>query len=208
MDRKNPLREKFIRYRRLISNELTNANDCFGIYKIITDPGSKYNRIIKEYNCFFAWIANILSYCLLMSLSKLLIVNKQSITICSYLNFIASNPVLFGSRIESSKWRTGILKHRATLVKHGKFIQGLKDERNSYMAHLDKKKLKIYKFPGKEIGEIINELKEMINFYSGYFDDSENFFDSLNSSGIKCDIEYILKTLWSMGQGKLNKGKS
>ena len=135
-----------------------------------------------------------------LALSKLLIDNKDSITIWYLLNYIDSDPkILTGTQPEQIKASTD--QHRQQLVALQTTTMKIEERRDRTIAHLDRKHVNdpstVYVNDSLNELEVQNAFKlalEILNSYAGYLGLQQPFSLDAHSAGLAEDW-YKLVTL-------------
>ena len=136
----------------------------------------------------------------ILSLSKLLINNSESITIPYLLNYVENNPSEFYN-VNVDTIRNKVIEHKAKLDGLKTFIVNIKIQRDKKLAHFDKihlnKSTDISNIPYIDMNEVENcyrELLNILNVYRGYYDSTE-YYPKIYEEEIPKDVEFLLSLM-------------
>jgi hypothetical protein len=140
-----------------------------------------------------------------LALSRVVIEDESSITIHYLFNYAEHNPRLFSSQ-EIEDVRRSAETHKKRLQKYEQLIQSVKEQRDRVLAHLDKKHVNdpsaLFSYPQgvnlTELGECLQELLDIFNFYAGYYD--RGFDPGHLKEAISGDVDVLLR--WMKEYGK------
>ncbi len=136
----------------------------------------------------------------ILTLSKLLSEDPNSISIYLLLNFAEKNPEVF-SFVTTDDLMRAINDHRKDLRKYKKLKNNIKFQRNKKLAHLDREHIynpsKILKIPDLDMNEVeycYREIHRIINAFKCFVDSIELSLLNIEEE-VPNDLVYLLKLM-------------
>jgi hypothetical protein len=153
------------------SNRLTDAPDFFA---------GTYNACLRES---------------LLSLAKLTVPDKESITIAYLLNIALQNRGVF-QRATPDKINRVVVRHQKRLNELRPLIESVKDPRDRVIVHLDRKHINdpdaiVSDVNMTEVGQCFEELLQMVNTYKEYYDGGEFSLEPIERR-VQNDVDYLI----------------
>lgn len=135
----------------------------------------------------------------ILSLSKLVINDKNSINLFYLLNFVKMNTGSFKYTTKENL-KKSVENNKNEIQKLSSLIDSIKTQRDCTLAHLDRKHINnpssIFSKPINmtEVKHCFDKILSIVNEYKGYFEDSE-FYLGLVEKSINDEVAYLFKVL-------------
>lgn len=135
-----------------------------------------------------------------LTLSRLIIPNDDSVNIEYLLNVSKQNPKAF-SYAAKEKVLKAVLEHEQKIETIASLVVSIKDHRDRTIAHLDRKYINdptvIFANPPidmREVERVFQLVLQIINTYKGYFDSSELYLADLEKE-VEDDLGYLTRLM-------------
>ena len=191
--------EKFEAIIDHLCDELDRGNHFFQIAKALQRAYENNQLLDAPY--FFAGTYDACLRESILSLAKLTIADKKSITIEYLLDTAFYTPTIF-QPTTLEELSAVITQHRKHLGELRPLIESVREQRDRVIAHLDRKHINSpalilsSSVNMTELGQCFETLLRMVNLYRGYYNGSEFSF-GLIESGVQDDIDYLLTLMKS-----------
>ena len=180
-----------------LCDELDRGNHFFQIFKALEESYRNSRLVGAPY--FFAGVYDACLREAILSLAKLLVLDKESINIYYLLNIATQNPEIFRFA-ESNKIKDTVTKHEILLENLQPFIDEVKGQRDQVIAHLDRKhinnptKILSNQINLTEIDRSFDVLLQLVKTYMGYYGAGDFSFGIIESN-VRQEVEYILSLI-------------
>lgn len=137
----------------------------------------------------------------ILALSKLLVTNKDSITIPYLLDYAGRNPLAF-PKANDQLLPEVISRHREQLNELEPLINRIKKQRDKTIAHLDKLHVSnpstianTFFIDFLQVEKIFKDLQQLINEYGEYLEPPFSFLQDIPKPSVIEDVEYLTQLI-------------
>lgn len=137
----------------------------------------------------------------ILALSRIVVPHRSSISIQYLLDYLEQNPLAF-PHISSNTLREQVATDRKSLEAISAIINNIKDQRDTTVAHLDKRHVNnpaaVYSYPPlnyQEVEDVFSRLLNIINNYNELTKPSREIFLHPIDIGVSEDMDYLARLI-------------
>lgn len=193
--------DQFRDLRELLTTQCLLGQVHYRIWRAINESSRDKPEIAESAPVFFIMTRKAHFDGALIHVARLVDKHSESTSIHHYLSFAESNALIF-QKVTPTDVNSAVESDRASLEGMSRRISNITARRNKYYAHLDKalisgKEEVLADFPiaPKEIYDLLVEIGEILNRYSGYFDDSDTHMGVLDEDDVNWVMDSLGKSL-------------
>jgi hypothetical protein len=194
----NGISKRYQKYKEFLLDELTYIDSMFELYVFLKNQHIDRLDILNTSPAFFRLTENALLESSSIRLSRVYDSNKKTVTIKKFLNFIKQNRKEIFKEDDQDAVDNKIQEDRDKFLGYEEKILGLKELRDTSLAHNDicnlKENFDMWEEKNITIGDIRALIKfgaEVINHFSFYSDDTAHSIKAAN----QLDVENVLRDL-------------
>lgn len=199
MNKKINANDEFINRLHLLEKHIMYANIHLDIMSQIDLSFDHVKTVFKSAPIFYHFTKKAHYETAFTHVMRLVDSHDDSFTIYKFLNFVQSNPSIFKLTNKNIINRQ-VSFDRKSLLKMDAVIQKIKDARDTYYAHLDKKNLNepyeiFIKYPiaCHELSSVLTKMKKILNNYSMYFNQGFFTFKMIGQDDITSLLKHFHK---------------
>lgn len=195
-------RERYYKYKEFLLNELMYIDSMFELYIYLKNQHVDRLDILNISPAFFGLTENALLESWSIRLSRLYDINKKTVTIKKFLNFVDQNRDVIFKEDDQEMVFSKIQEDQEKLKEFNEKILSLKEIRDTGLAHNDYCKLEddFDMWAGKNI--VIGDVRalivfgaDVINHYSRYSDNTAHSIQATNKLDVKIMLSRLEKNL-------------
>ncbi len=186
-------KKHFSKLRSILEHECRNGQIHYRIWKVLHDTDQINHKILEISPEFFSKTIRAHFYTAISHLARLLRKDKDADNIFSFINYIKTNIKIFLPKYNNTILESIEKDQNALNSSHECYL--FIKLRDDYLAHLSKHckndwdyLVKTYKITPDDIKNLFDQVSEIINRYSNYFDGRTYSFRSTRSG----DVCYLL----------------